>query len=375
MIIGGGISGLATAAGLRRAGIDVAVFESAPDWRKIQVGGGFDVQMNAVRALQQLGLREKVEAIGVQLDRQIMRSPSGELMFEWPYAEMSQKLGVKDVRVMRPDLHRTLAEATGEGVVQLGAECIGFSQDEKGVTARLTDGREERGDLLIGADGINSVVRTQLLGKSEPHYASYAYWQGHINSSHPKLPQGVCQIFFGCGALFGIIPLHERVAWYSAGNAPRGQRDIGKAGLLKRHKGWVEPIEELIQATDDSVIRWLDSADRPPVQRWGEGRVTLLGDAAHAMTNNLAQGACQALEDAAVLTRCLTQNGDVVGALRQYEARRIPRTADVTRRSRRLGRTFALANPLVYAVMRRIMTMRGKQVLGAYWIHLVSYDF
>jgi 2-polyprenyl-6-methoxyphenol hydroxylase-like FAD-dependent oxidoreductase len=297
-------------------------------------------------------------------------------MFEWPYAEMSRKLGVKDVRVFRPELHRALAEAAGEDVVHLGAECIGFNHDGNGVTAQFADGREERADVLIGADGIKSTIRAQLLGFSEPHYAPYAYWQGHINSSHPKIPEGMCQIFFGCGALLGIIPLRGRIAWYSAGNAPLAQRaQVGKAGLLERHRGWVEPIEDLIASTDDAAIRWLDSADRPPVKRWGEGRVTLLGDAAHAMTNNLAQGACQALEDAAVLTRYLSQDGDAIGALRAYESRRIPRTTDVTKRSRSLGWSFQYANPLTYAVISRLMKQRAKQIIGNYWVQLVSYDF
>jgi 2-polyprenyl-6-methoxyphenol hydroxylase-like FAD-dependent oxidoreductase len=183
-------------------------------------------------------------------------------------------------------------------------------------------------------------------------------------------------MYFGCGAMCATYALgSEQVAWFSASNAPQGDTSVGKRELMARHKGWAGPIRELIDATDESVITKTDIVDRDPVDRWGEGRVTLLGDAAHAMTTNLAQGACQAVEDAVVLARCLSRNDDVVAALREYEARRIPRTTDVVLRSRSAGQIFASTNKLLFTLRTYFLRLGGNRRVVQQYVKDMSYEF
>ena len=156
---------------------------------------------------------------------------------------------------------------------------------------------------------------------------------------------------WGRGRRFGLAKLGRgRTYWYATKNAPEGEEDepVGRKGeLLARFGRWHKPIPTVIRATEESRILRNDVCDREPIKRWGKGRVTLLGDAAHPMTPDLGQGACQAIEDAAVLAGCLKEEGETEAALRFYEALRVDRTAYIARQSRRLARIGQLENPLL----------------------------
>jgi 2-polyprenyl-6-methoxyphenol hydroxylase-like FAD-dependent oxidoreductase len=163
----------------------------------------------------------------------------------------------------------------------------------------------------------------------------------------------------GRGAQFGIFPMTaQRVYWFASVNAPEGARDwpVGrKRELLERFGDWHSPVRAIIEATDEAAILRNDIYDHEPLRRWGEGRVTLLGDAAHPATPNLGQGACQAIEDAVVLARCLGESPEVAAALRAYESRRRPRTSAITLQSRRMGRMGRWENPLLCWLRDRLI--------------------
>jgi len=159
MIVGAGIGGVTAAVALRRNGLDVTVFERAGDLSRIQVGLGVLLWPNATRALQEAGLGERAEAAGALVEVMEWGSAQGESWASWPVGEEGRKLGAPAVGITRASLHAAISEALEDGVLELGAEYVGFEQDEGGVTARFADGREERGSVLVGADGIDSVVR------------------------------------------------------------------------------------------------------------------------------------------------------------------------------------------------------------------------
>ena len=235
--------------------------------------------------------------------------------------------------------------------LHLGKRLKRFEQDGEGVTAYFSDGTQARGEALIGADGLHSVVRAQLHGPSDPVYAGYTAWRAVIPFDgtpgvQDRLTPGET---WGKGARFGQVPLRGgQVYWFATRNAPPGSRGPAgeKAELRQIFRGWHAPIEELIENTPDDRILRNDIYDRPVLNAWGRGRVTLLGDAAHPMTPNLGQGACQALEDAVVLARCLGQSGEAGPALRQYEQLRIPRANSLVRQSRQLGKVGQWENPV-----------------------------
>src|ERR687889_494833 len=186
-----------------------------------------------------------------------------------------------------------------------------------------------------------------------PLYAGYVAWRGVAELGDEPSPGGGAFETWGRGERFGLVNLGRRRGyWYATKNAPKREENAGpgsgrKEELLARFGGWHEPIPTIIGVTEDSGIHRDGVYHREPAQRWGEGRITLLGDAAHPMTADLGQGACQAIEDAVVLARSLDEEGDIEAALRLYEERRADRVAYVVRQSRRLGRIGQLENPLL----------------------------
>lgn len=359
IIIGGGIGGLSTAVALRRAGIEAVVFEQQADLRKTQVGGGIHMWVNAMRALQQLQLADRVSELGAPIERTEFATRRGRSLGSWPLAEIAREHGVSDVGITRGELQQVLVDAQDSAAVHEGVSCVGFTQDESGVVVRFADSREERADLLIGADGLRSTIRAQLLGEKPPRYAGYAQLQALAPGGEALLPAGLERIIFGCGKR---VVLHHagggKLFWAGALYGPEGSFSTPggkKERLLEAFRGWEHPIEAAIEATPEETIVGFDIFDRPPVERWGSGRVTLVGDAAHPMTTNLSQGGCQALEDAVVLARCLRENGDVPGALRAFEASRIPRTSPLVKQSYRIARMGGIRNPVGCALRDRLM--------------------
>lgn len=356
LIVGGGIGGLATAYALVSQGIDALVFEQADDVRKIQLGGGFHIWTNAARALQRLGLYDQVQAIGAPLDVTEYRTHSGRLLATWPVGEIARENGLVDVGVSRQDLQALLVEAVGSDRIRLGARCTGFEQDGAGVRLELADGGEERGSLLIAADGLRSTIRAQLHGEHAPRYAGYTQWQSLVSDEGCPLPPRDERVLFGPGSRAILHRVGgERLFWavvlYGPEDGPLSR--AGSGTLLERFAGWQEPLVAAIAATPPDNIARLQIYDRAPLSSWGAGRVTLLGDAAHPMTTNLSQGACQVLEDAAALARCLRGADDTVEALRSYEQLRIRRTTPLVRQSARIARVGALRNPLLCALRNR----------------------
>jgi 2-polyprenyl-6-methoxyphenol hydroxylase-like FAD-dependent oxidoreductase len=354
LIVGGGLGGVTAGIALRRMGLDAVVFERAASVDAVQVGAGLHMWSNALRALQPLGLSDAVAAIGTQMTAQRYLTWRGHRLGTLGVARVSGDLGAPTVGVSRPRLHRILVDALDGDALRLGAECTGFEQDRSGVTARFADGREERGDVLVGADGINSVIRRQLHGAAPPRYAGYTAWRAICDFAHPRVPVGEMWIYWGPGAR--ILHYHvsdQRVYWLAMARAPAGEADPPtgrKAAVGHRYRGWPDPIPALLEHTDEAAILRQDVVDRDPVPHWGSGRVTLLGDAAHPMTPNLAQGACQAIEDAVSLANVLPYAADAGAGLRHYEERRVKRANDFVKTSRVVGRMSLMTSPLTRAV-------------------------
>ena len=374
LIIGGGIGGLCAAIALRQAGIDVAVFERATEMH--EGGAGLTLWTNAVRALQKLGLRDALQAIGTPYTRATIYSWQGDILAETPVDELLNKFQVASLGVHRADLQAALLSALGKGVVHLGAQCTGFTQHEMGVCASFADGKEAWGDVLIGADGIHSVVRSQLFGHAKPRYAGYTAWRGVTPFQVEQT--GAAFETWGSGKRFGCVPLKGgRVYWFATRNMPQGRGDgaMGRKGeVLELFRGWHEPIEALIEATEESAILHNDIYDQHPLHHWGAGRITLLGDAAHPMTPNMGQGACQAIEDAVVLATCLRHASERAAALREYEEQRRKRTAAIVKQSRAIGRVAQWENPLACRIRNAILSRTPSRVLFKQLGRVVAYE-
>jgi 2-polyprenyl-6-methoxyphenol hydroxylase-like FAD-dependent oxidoreductase len=355
IVAGGGLGGLSAALALRKAGIDVVVLERAARLRA--AGCGVHLWTNAVLALADLGLADALRAVAPAQTRCEFRTWRGRGLATWPVHEFAERYGQPVVAIGRDDLIDILAGALGDEHVRGAAEVVGYQQDAGGVTVRLADGTEERGDVLVGADGINSAVRRQLLGDSPPEYTGYVAWRAAAELAHPLIEPDFFRCMFGRGTRFVFYAIAPgRVHWMSVANGPPGGRDGAdvRATLLDRHRGWLAPVADIIEATPPGSIIRTDVVDRRPDPRWGDGRVTLLGDAAHPMNFNVGQGACQAIEDALALTTGLAAAADPAAGLRAYETARQPRTAAMQRTARVIGRMGAWHNPVAVGLRSAI---------------------
>jgi 2-polyprenyl-6-methoxyphenol hydroxylase-like FAD-dependent oxidoreductase len=353
VIAGAGVAGLTSAIALRQNGVEPVVLECAGAAHEIQVGGCIHVWHNGMRGLQRIGVGERLLELAGEaavVERAEFCTARGGLMYGWSVRDIERRVGSPTFGVRRPDLHRVLLDAVGDGPVRFGETCVGFEETGEGVRVRLASGREERGDVLIGADGLRSTLRAALPGATEPRYAGYVSWQAIARADTDVVPVGLFRVVWGRGARFLFYRIgSEEIYWEGTFAAAAGGEEAvekRKQAVLERFRGWPLPIETIVGATEQAAISRADMYDRPPSKHWGVGRVTLIGDAAHAMTNALGQGANQAIEDSLVLARCLADQADAVAGLRDYEAERIPRTTKFASMSWSLARASRLHNPV-----------------------------
>lgn len=331
-IVGGGIGGLATAIALRQAGWQVTLFEQAPDFRP--VGAGIALAPNAVRALDALGLGKRLRERGMAHGAAGLRTSSGRWLMRTRVEELERRFGLPTFALHRADLHQMLVDAL-DGV-EVG-------------TGKTVNGPVD-GDVVVAADGLHSRLRGELFpGYPGPSYAGYVTWRGIVPAQvAPPLPHAVTETW-GRGSRFGVAPLADgRVYWYATRSGPEGSgRDDSLAVVAARYKDWHDPIPALLAATPpESLLRHDIFSLETPLPSYVSGRTVLLGDAAHAVTPDLGQGAAQALEDAVTLGIVLRAEADVHAALKRYDELRRARTQELVRASARFGRITQWRNPL-----------------------------
>jgi salicylate hydroxylase len=339
LIAGGGIGGVTAALCLLEAGHDVELYERSSVFS--EVGAGIQISPNAVKVLDRLGLREAIDAVAFRPQALEMRTGRlGARIFSIPMRdEAVRRYGAPYYHIHRVDLMRVLVDALrtrAPHAVHLNKEVQGYAQTGDKVTLAFTDNTRASGDVLIGADGIHSRIRAQMLGDTPARFTGNVAWRLVVPA--PKLPDKLIPptacvwvgpsrhavtYYLRRGELINFVGVVERSDWQYESWTERGeQRDVAND-----FKGWAKPISKLIeQATD--CYRWA-LFDRDPLEEWCRGRVTLLGDACHAMLPFLAQGAVMSIEDAWVLSRQLKGATDIASALKAYENTRKPRTTKV----------------------------------------------
>lgn len=358
IVAGAGIGGLSAAIALRRRGLDVAVIEQAE--RLGEAGAGLQLSPNAMRVLQGWGLGEAVRGVGFAPEAAEVRDrASGKLLLRTALgAEAERRWGASYLQVHRADLHALLVDAlhgAGRAEVRLNARVVGVAAHHRAVEVTLASGEALRGDVLIGADGVRSTVRAALFGPASARFTGQVAWRATVETA--RLPPGLVpplaavwagggkhfvHYYVRGGALVNLVGVVER-DWRSESWTERGD----PAQFAADFAGWPEPVPTLTRNVDEAW-RWA-LYDRPPLQRWSAGRVTLLGDAAHPMLPFLAQGAAMAIEDADAIADRLDGAREVEPALQAYERGRRGRTSRVQAWSRRNARLFHLPPPIAAA--------------------------
>lgn len=364
IIVGGGIGGLTLAIALQHAKIPFEVFERAPELK--EVGAGFGLWANAVKVLDRLGVGARLREIGMPLHVGEMCSDKGRTLSR---ANLSEAASATDgdagcYTLHRAELHAALAEQLPPSVIKTNHECIGVEETDADVKVHFANGTKAEGTLLVGADGLKSVVRAHLWGREKPRYSGQTCFRGVVDFETSD--RHVVREVHGAGKRFGICPMSKnRTYWFAAFNAPEGEMidfDKRQEILLKEFKDWRWQVPELIAATPSETILQNDLVDRVPIKRWSKGAITLLGDAAHPTTPNLGQGACMAIEDAMVMARSLMKHANLSDALQSYEQARNKRTASIVRQSRSFGKLANWKHP--FAVwMRELLVQATPQFL------------
>jgi len=344
LIVGAGIGGLAAGLALCRAGWHVQIHERAPNPREL--GFALALAPNAMAALRELCLADAMIAGGVATTKAEIRRTDGRLI-----RAFTAPPGASMVIALRQALHGALMQAVGRDALTLGSEAVGIGVTDSGVSLALADGRTATGDVLIGADGVASVVRTRLHpGEPPPRPSGFCALRGVAYGVGDHLGDLAAVGYLGDGVEAATARASENaVYWYLsliAGDVPPADR--GPAAVLARHTASFDPrFRAISAATRPDDMRFDELFEREALATWGSGPLTLLGDAAHPLLPHTGQGAAQALEDAVALGLALNPRGDVEPALRRYERVRSRRTRRLVKLGPRIARITTTRNRLV----------------------------
>jgi salicylate hydroxylase len=349
-IVGGGVGGLTAAAALSRKGIECVVYEQAPALSS--AGASLQLGPNALRLMDDLGLLERLREIGVRPDAvDFVRWTDGSLLLHTPLgAAMEEHFGAPQLDFYRPDLHRVLFDALAPGTVMLGVTVTAVEHNDAVVTLELSDGSRVQSDVVVAADGIRSPIRQQLAGSDEPVFSGTVVYRGvarradvldlhphHVNYYWLGPYRHGVSYWISAGELLAVNCGAQHAEW----SRESWTLEAPAEEALEYFEGWDFALLERIRCCR-TMLRGAVFV-RQPLEHWSFGRLTLLGDAAHAMEPFQAQGAAQAVEDAYVLAECLaSEPQDPVGALRRYEVIRMSRAIDLQNSSHAAGESFYL---------------------------------
>jgi salicylate hydroxylase len=354
VVVGGGLGGLTAAAALARSGVEIEVREQAD--RLGEVGAGVQMSPNAVKVLRALGLESALKKVAFEPEAFVGRNwSSGRVLYRTPLKSQYGRIyGAGYYHVHRADLHDVLQRAVPAAALHLGSRCVGTSQRGPVAVAKFADGTSVEADVVIGADGIHSAVRSSLFGPEQARFTGNMCWRGLVPVE--ALPSGlveptatnwlgpnghVVHYLVRGGAFVNFVAVYETDAWTEESWSIKADR----SELLSTYGNWNERLLKVFAAAEH-CFKWA-LYDRDPLPHWNAGRVTLLGDAAHPMLPFLAQGAAMAIEDGFTIARSLAgQPSDPEAALADYEKSRLARTARVQLGARERARTMHLRSPL-----------------------------
>lgn len=365
-IIGGGIGGLTTALSLQQAGIETTVYEAAPEIKP--VGAGIVIATNALQVFRRLGIDQEVCKKGNRIDAMTITKADFSDLSRIPITDFVETFGLQNHAIHRADLHKILVDALGQERVLLNKRLEQIGSSGNGYALQFEDGSLLEADYVIGADGIRSIVRQQLFEENIYRDANQTCWRGMLSYTLPEQYRHEALEAWGKGKRFGMVQVGEGIVyWYLVIN-----KDMEQEGTVPHEyaREFHALAANLLQQTpSDSIIKG-PLYDLQPIQTWSHERVCLLGDAAHATTPNLGQGACQAIEDAYVLGE-LAKKYPLDEAFYLYPMIRRAKAHTIVRRSWTLGVVSHLTNPLAiglrnilfkYLTPKYIMRKQMKQL-------------
>lgn len=363
-IIGGGIGGLAAAVGLHKIGIKAHVYEQADSFKPL--GAGIGIGSNVMLALNKLGVSGDILRSGMALKEQRFLNGKFNEMNAIDFTLLKKRFGEENITIQRANLHEALYTAVDSDYFHFNKKLKHFEQTDEKVKLFFEDKTEIMVDYVIAADGIHSVFRQTILPSSTPKYAGYTCWRG-ITANRDDVTLHLSSEVWSKQGRFGFAPLHNGdVYWFACVNAKANDptyQSWDKVDVA-RHFAHLSPVvERLIRETYDDYFLHHDIYDIKPLNTFVYNRVCLLGDAAHATTPNMGQGAGQSIEDAYELMVSLSNGLSVEDAFTHYEKRRVKKTKKVIKLSRQIGWAAQWDNPLLIAFRNTVFPIIPKSLL------------
>lgn len=363
-IIGGGIGGLATAVGLHKIGIKTHVYERTRSFKPF--GAGIGIGSNVMLALQKLGVAEHILESAMPLTEQRFLNGHFNVMNTIDFTLLKKRFGEENITIERADLHEALFGAVDPSYFHFNKRVETFKQSNKKVTLYFTDGTKEVVDYVMAADGINSVFRKTLLPESTPRYAGYTCWRG-ITKNKDDVTLHLSSEAWSRKGRFGWAPLHNGdVYWFACINAKANNptyQGFSKDDVADYFSFYSPVVERLIRETYDDYFLHHDIYDIKPLKTFVYDRICLLGDAAHATTPNMGQGAGQSIEDAYEIMEAIKDSPTIAEAFKHYDARRVNKTKKVMQLSRQIGSAAQWDNPLLVGFRNAVFPLVPKSLL------------
>ncbi|GJM34783.1 MAG: hypothetical protein DHS20C18_37840 [Saprospiraceae bacterium] len=371
-IIGGGIAGLTTAIALHRIGIDVQIFEASKQIEPL--GAGLGLGINAMIAFKELGIYQEVIQHG-----RILPSFSIYDHFGKPITKTNfeQTTNIGNFTIHRGKLQQILLSQLAPSAIQLDKRVEHFETTDNGVELTFKNGSTHLTNYLIVADGIHSVIRQKLVPSASSRYAGYTCWRAIINNHTLNIDE--TSETWGPDGRFGLIPLADKTLyWFACVNTSFNNpkfKSYTVADLQHHFRRYHDPIPEILKHTLDNSLIHNDILDIRPINQFAFGRIVLIGDAAHATTPNMGQGACQAIEDAATIAQCMSRETDFEQAFRTFEKRRLKRTKWITDTSWKIGQLAQLENPLLIWLRNVVLRSMPTSVSAKQMKKIEAVDF
>lgn len=348
IINGGGIAGLTCAIALNKLGIETKVYEAASEIKP--VGAGLVLQSNAIKALEYLGIEDKIIEAGNPVNQLAIYKANGRVIKKQKPESKNREL-FGGIAIHRHTLHEILKSYLDDKIFHLNKRAESVTNIDDKVILRFDDGTQTEGDYLISTDGINSNIRQQLIPGSKPRYAGYLCWRAVVDNVF-----GIKEASetWGRKGRFGIVPINDnKIYWFAVVTGHKFDTKLNQftvEDIAEQFSGYHSPIPEIINSTPNDALIKNSISDLIPLDRFAFDKVLLIGDAAHATTPNLGQGACQAIEDVMVLHQEISTKKDMQQAFKSFQKRRLGKTKFIIDTSRRMGAIAQTSNPVAMEV-------------------------
>jgi len=359
-IIGAGIGGLSTAIALEQKGIKTRIFEQAEQIKP--VGAGIILANNAMQVYDKLGLREEIEENGNHISSMHITKPNLKPLSNIDLSYFEKQNSIKTIAIHRGKLQQILLDRLGTTKVELNYKLISIENSTHDYILKFENGNEIRSSIVIGADGLNSRVRRSILPDNKIRNANQICWRGITDYKLPICYRNELNESWGENERFGFVQVAaNKVYWYALKSFKESDKEFSLNDIDQYFSNYNSIITDIIRSTKKGHINTTEISDLKPTYTWFKGNVCLMGDAAHATTPNMGQGACQAIEDAYVLSECIDKY-DVVTAFAEFQKLRLPKAHDVVKASWIIGKIAHLRNPFFISLRNQILRMTPPSV-------------